>query len=214
MSTNADGGSPPAGGTPPTSQATPQPGGAPSTGGAGDGVSGAAGAQHVPYDRFKAVNDELVALRKWREEQEAASLSATEKAERKAAQAEAKAAAAEARLVTLERHDLIRTAAIAAGFVDPSDAVALIDASSVVDEKAATAAVADLAKRKAHLLAGPGQPRALGAPEGGNAGSGRPAGAGQPATNYDLNDPAQAQAYKESFGRELMQRLVKQRSSG
>ena len=200
-----DGGTGQAGGT------TPQGQGAQGQGGAGDGGSGAAGGQHVPYDRFKAVNDELVSLRKWREEQEAASLSEKDKAERRAAQAEAKAAAAEARLVTLERHDLIRTAALAAGFVDASDAVALIDTSAVSDAKAAVNAVADLAKRKPHLIAGPGQPRALGAPDastGGPTGAGR-ASSGQPQGHYDLDNPADVAAFKEGFGKELMGRLMR-----
>ena len=117
-------------------------------------------AQAVPYDRFKEVNDrskaleqELEALRKERDEREAAELSELEKERKARENAERERDEAKNAATELTRSGLIRAAAAKAGFTDPDDAVAFIDLSTIEDEGRAESAIKSLAERKAHLVA-------------------------------------------------------------
>lgn len=104
-----------------------------------------------------------------------------ERAQKKATDAEAKAATAEAKATRLERSAVIRTAAQAAGFHDPEDAVAhLSDRIGELDDEAkAKDAVEQLAKDKSHLVGKRPDPTAMGAlPAGGTSPTGEPPSAG------------------------------------
>lgn len=161
--------------------------------------------QRVPYDRFKQVNDERQALAsqveelaQWKATQEAKSMSDLEAAQKAAQDASVRADKAEQRAVKLERTQLVRQAAAAAGFTDPDDAVAFLDAklADLDDSDKAKAAVADLAERKAHLIAS------------GDAPPPRPAGMGS-LTNGHSTPPAaptdpNAEPDKAGLGAELM----------
>jgi hypothetical protein len=145
----------------------------------GDGTGGEEG--RVPLDRFQKVTSEnkelraqLDALAAEKAEREAAEMSELEK-ERKAREAaEAAAAAAAERATTLERNSWITSAASAAGFADPADAVALLSGEEVGDAASAAALVKGLGEKKPHLLAASGKgPKPLGTPLGGNAATGK-----------------------------------------
>lgn len=132
----------------------------------------AADEQRVPLDRFRSVTSENKELRgqldelsKWKEEQEQAALSELERERSAREKAEQQATEALDRANTLERSTWIRSAAAAAGFTDPEDAVGLIGTSSIEDADLAAKQVAALAEKKPHLIAqGPSAPSAIGAP--------------------------------------------------
>lgn len=113
----------------------------------------------IPYDRFQEVNKrakemerEVAELREWREQQEAANLSAQEREQKARERAERKAVEAEQKLQRLERSSYVRSVAQRLEFQDPDDAVALVDLGAADDERSAERLVRDLAKRKPHLL--------------------------------------------------------------
>lgn len=117
--------------------------------------------QRVPLDRFRTVTAENKELRsqldelaKWKEEQEQAQLSELDRERQAREKAEQQLAETAARATSLERSVWIRSAASAAGFADPEDAVALIGTDVVEDSDTAAELVKALAERKPHLLAG------------------------------------------------------------
>jgi hypothetical protein len=128
--------------------------------------------QRVPLDRFRSVTSEnkelrakLDELNSWKEEQEAAQLTELERERQAREKAEAEALTAAQRVEQLERGGWLRSAAVAAGFADPDDAVALIGTSDVEDADAAAERVRELADRKPHLLnAAESGPARIGAP--------------------------------------------------
>lgn len=136
--------------------------------------------RQVPYDRFKKVNDskkeierqlsEAKAALEERETQDMGEVDklrrAVEKAEQRAKDLEQKAAENEQRATNLERSGWVRSEATKLGFTDPEDAVAFVSLGDIEDQARASKAVADLAKRKAHLIAkkddaGPGLSKIL-----------------------------------------------------
>lgn len=134
-------------------------------------TDGTAAEQRVPLDRFRAVTGEnkelreqVGALEKWKEEQEQAQLTELERERSAREKAEAAALEAGERAQNLERGTWVRNAATAAGFTDPDDAVALLGTGGIDDLAIAQSKVAELAEKKPHLLAGPGQPAPIGAP--------------------------------------------------
>jgi len=128
--------------------------------------------QRVPLDRFRSVTSETKELRgqldelsKWKEEQEQAALTELERERSAREKAEQQAADSLDRANTLERSTWIRSAAAAAGFTDPEDAVGLIGTGDIEDALAAEKQVAALADKKPHLIAqGPTAPAPIGAP--------------------------------------------------
>lgn len=127
----------------------------------GNGNGGGKQAQTVPYDRFKEVNDrakaaedQLAELTKWKDEQEAAKLSDIERAEQERQKAEERATQAEQKALNLERSGFVRSAAQAARFTDPDDAVAFLEGKlgDLETPEQAKEAVAALAKSKPHLV--------------------------------------------------------------
>jgi hypothetical protein len=128
--------------------------------------------QRVPLDRFRTVTSENKELRnqldelsKWKEEQEQAALTELERERNGREKAEQEASEAVARANTLERSTWIRSAAAAAGFTDPEDAVGLIGTSDIDDADLAAKQVAALADKKPHLISqSPSAPSPIGAP--------------------------------------------------
>lgn len=129
----------------------------------------------VPFERFQKVNQQakeakqqaaqlakdIADLRAQMEDRETAGLpelererKRAEQLEKRAAAAEQKAAESDGRLAMITKRSWITAAALAQGFLDPSDASAFVDLTEVDDEKDAERAVRDLAKRKKHLLKG------------------------------------------------------------
>ena len=133
--------------------------------------------QRVPLDRFRQVTSEnkdlkaqLDELAKWKEEQEQAQLSELERERQAREKAEAAASEAAELAQNLERGSWLRSAALAAGFADPDDAVALVGTADVENAEAAAAKVKELADKKPHLLrTGEAGPAPIGAPLGGSA---------------------------------------------
>jgi len=131
--------------------------------------------QRVPLDRFRSVTQENQTLRsqldelsKWKQEQEDAALSEVERERVAREKAEADAASAHALVKQLERGAWVRSAAVAAGFADPEDAVALIDLDGVSEYDSAATAVRTLADAKPHLVAQTSSgPRPMAGPLGG-----------------------------------------------
>lgn len=131
--------------------------------------------QRVPLDRFRSVTAENKELRsqldelaKWKEEQEQAQLTELERERQAREKAEAAAAEAADRAQSLERGTWLRSAATAAGFADPDDAVALIGTAAAEDADTAARLVKELADKKPHLLnQAQSGPAPLGAPLGG-----------------------------------------------
>lgn len=126
--------------------------------------------QTVPYDRFKEVNEELKSTRtqledltKWKDEQEQKNLSELERERKERAKAETRASELESKLTNMERSALVRKAALSAEFVDPEDAVSMLDLTQIDDEEKAKAAVEKLAEEKDHLVKKAG-PTPIGAP--------------------------------------------------
>jgi hypothetical protein len=138
--------------------------------------------QRVPLDRFRSVTSEnkelrgeLEDLKKWKEEQEAAQLSEIDRERAAREKAEALAQEATEKAVNLERGGWLKSAALAAGFADPEDAVALIGTGEIEDTDAAAQAVKDLADKKPHLLQESSKgPAPLGSPTAGSAPSVNP----------------------------------------
>jgi hypothetical protein len=125
--------------------------------------------QRVPLDRFRSVTaenatlkSELDELKAWKDEQEQASLSEIERERQAREKAEAEATAASAMVAQLERGAWVRTAAMAAGFADPEDAVALANINTLENAEAAAEAVKNLADAKPHLLAAQSGPQPMG----------------------------------------------------
>ncbi len=115
--------------------------------------------QTVPYHRFKEANDrakaastQLTELQARLDEIENQGKSELERERSKRTEYEKQAGELSARIQNMERSGWIRTAALAAGFEDPDDAVAFISASSVESDADAEKAVKALAKRKPKLL--------------------------------------------------------------
>lgn len=158
--------------TPPP--ATPPP--ASGSGGSGEGKESAAEkrirelneAKKAAEARAQQAEDALKA--KEREE-----MSATERVQAEKEEAEKRAAAAEARATTLERGGWARAAANEAGFVDPEDAVQMLDLGSLDTETKVKNAVEKLKESKPHLI-GTGS----GAPAVPRPGFGNLGGTGQP----------------------------------
>lgn len=164
----------PEGGTPPAGD-QPDPAGTPPEAPAPEGTPDPPEGQQVPYERFKAVNDELKAQRervaefeRQQEQARLAQLTEQEQAEERARKAEAEAQAARERAEKLERDSWILGMASALGFADPQDAVALVDPAACTDQAAAQEAVKQLASQKPHLLGKPGTARPMGTPGGGH----------------------------------------------
>lgn len=128
--------------------------------------------QRVPLDRFRTVTAEnrelrtqLDELAKWKEEQEQAQLTELERERQAREKAEAQLAETAARATSLERSVWIRNAALASGFADPEDAVALIGTDVVENEETAGELVKALADKKPHLLSSAESgPATIGAP--------------------------------------------------
>jgi hypothetical protein len=113
----------------------------------------------VPYSRFAEVNQaakdrekQLQEMASRLEELENRDKSELERERAKRETFEKQAADMAARLERVERSNWIRSAAAAAGFEDPDDAVAFISTDSVESDTDAEKAVAKLAKRKPRLL--------------------------------------------------------------
>lgn len=142
-----------------------------------DATEQSEGDQRVPLDRFRSVTSEnkelrteLEDLKKWKEEQEQAQLSEIERERAAREKAEATAQEATEKALNLERGGWLRSAALAAGFADPDDAIALIGTKEIENSDGAAAAVKDLAEKKPHLLReGRDGPAPLGSPTAGNA---------------------------------------------
>ena len=127
--------------------------------------------QRVPLERLQKVTSENRTLREELDqlraaEAERAKAEMTELEQERAARAEAEAAAqaAAAQVQALERGGWLRSAATAAGFADPDDAVALVGTDAVDSADAAAERVKALAEAKPHLLGQqqPAGPRPLG----------------------------------------------------
>lgn len=115
--------------------------------------------QTVPYSRFAEVNQtakqaqqQLKEMQDRLEELENRDKSELERERSKRTQFEQQASELSARLERMERSGWIRSAAAAAGFEDPDDAVAFIPSDSIESSDDAAKAVKDLAKRKPKLL--------------------------------------------------------------
>lgn len=113
----------------------------------------------VPYDRFAQVNQEakqakqqLEELSNRLQELEDKDKSDLDRERTQRERAVSEANELKARLANLERGSLVRSAAAAAGFIDPDDAVGFVNLSEVESEKDAEQAVKRLAKRKQHLI--------------------------------------------------------------
>jgi len=113
----------------------------------------------VPYDRFQQVNEkaktlsaQIDELKAWKDEQEAKNLSDLERVTKAREEAEQRAQQAEQRAVSLERGGWVTSAAAAASFDDPSDALAFVDLNEIESERDAKRAVKELAERKPKLL--------------------------------------------------------------
>lgn len=115
--------------------------------------------QTVPYDRFAAVNEqakEAKAAQKKLEDRlqelEDKDKSELEQERGKRERLEAELQTAGERLVSLERGGWVRDAAVAANFVDPSDAVVHANLGEIESEADAKKAVKKIADEKKHLV--------------------------------------------------------------
>jgi len=149
--------------------------------------TGESGEQRVPLDRFQTVTSEnkelrekVAAYEQEKAERERAAMSELERAQAEAADEKKKREEAESKALQLERGGYLRSAAAAAGFADPEDAVALIGLDKITDLLEAQKAVKDLAEKKPHLIqSGTPGPRAIGNPlptPGSGSGSGGESG--------------------------------------
>jgi len=135
-------------------------------------TSGQVDDARIPLSRFQKVTDENRTLREqveqlnsWKQEQEQAAMSDLDRERVAREAAEQQLASAQERVVMMERGSLIRTAAAAAGLVDPEDAIALCDLNGVTSIDDALAAVTALVERKPHLVrASDAGPRPMGTP--------------------------------------------------
>lgn len=128
-----------------------------------------AGEQTVPYSRFAEVNQtakqaqkQLEEMQSRLEELENRDKSELERERSKRETFERQATEMQARLERVERSNWLRSAALAAGFDDPDDAVAFISTDSVESDADAEKAVAKLAKRKPRLLRETSAPTQIG----------------------------------------------------
>lgn len=134
--------------------------------------TGESGEQRVPLDRFQTVTSEnkelrekVAAYEQEKAERERAAMSELERAQAEAADEKKKREEAESKALQLERGGYLRSAAAAAGFADPEDAVALIGLDKITDLLEAQKAVKDLAEKKPHLIqSGTPGPRPIGNP--------------------------------------------------
>lgn len=151
-----------------------EPAGGNGGGAAGGDEKGSGGAsESVPYDRFKAVNDEKAAAlaRAATAEEELKTLKRAgqtdaERADAERADAIARAEAAEKRATDLEkaqtvseRSGWIRDAAAAAKFYDPGDAIARLSSDDLKTAASAERAVKALAEKAPHLVNAEGSSR-------------------------------------------------------
>jgi hypothetical protein len=126
----------------------------------------------IPLSRFQKVTDENRTLREqieqlntWKQEQEQAAMSELDRERIARETAEQQLTAAQMMVQQMERSQLVRTAASAAGLADPDDAVALCDLNAVTTADEALAAVTALVERKPHLVrSGEAGPRQMGTP--------------------------------------------------
>ena len=177
--------------TPPATPAATPPANPPAdqqqTGDSTDQQTGSS-EQRVPLDRFQTVTSEnkelrekVAAYEQEKAERERAAMSELERAQAEAADEKKKREEAESKALQLERGGYLRSAAAAAGFADPEDAVALIGLDKITDLLEAQKAVKDLAEKKPHLIkSGTPGPQQIGSPiptpGSGSGGSGRGSG--------------------------------------
>lgn len=165
--------------TPPATPAATPPPATPATGQQQTGESGQtgeqtgeSGEQRVPLDRFQTVTSEnkelrekVAAYEQEKAERERAAMSELERAQAEAAEEKKKREEAESKALQLERGGYLRSAAAAAGFADPEDAIALIGLDKITDLLEAQKAVKDLAEKKPHLIqSGTPRPTPIGNP--------------------------------------------------
>ncbi len=148
---------------PPVPAAAPDP--APDPAPVPDPAAEAGEDQRVPLDRFqqvtsqnKEMRDRLAELEQKEQERQREAMSELERAQAERDEERQKREAAESKALELERGGYLRSAAAAAGFADPEDAVALIGLDAATDQLAAQQAVKDLAEKKPHLVAKTGTP--------------------------------------------------------
>lgn len=124
--------------------------------------------------------------------------------------AEKRALAAEARATRLERGGWARSAASAVGFVDPEDAVAMVDLDSLDTETKVKNAVEKLKEQKPHLAPGEGQGQGQAGqvPPPGVPGFGNLGGVGQQQTPEVPIGPDGQPDTKLGLGRELLGALT------
>lgn len=138
--------------------------------------------QRVPLDRFqqvttqnKEMRERLAKLEEEEQKRQREQMTELQRAEAERDEERQKREAAEQKALDLERGGYLRSAAAAAGFADPEDAVALIGLSEIEDQLAAQQAVTELAQKKPHLIAsGKPGPTPIGNPLPGNGATPQP----------------------------------------
>lgn len=168
----AGGTTPPAQTPPATPPAATPPADPPATDPPAEDPPAAGSDQRVPLDRFQSVTSEnktlreqLAALEQEKAERERAEMTELERAQAEAAEEKKKREEAESKALELERGGYLRSAAAAAGFADPEDAIALIGLDKITDLLEAQQAVKDLAEKKPHLIqSGTPRPTPIGNP--------------------------------------------------
>jgi hypothetical protein len=202
---------PPAPGQP-TPTPSPEPGtppGSPPAAGEGEGEKKESGAEKRIREALEAksqAEQRVAELEREKSEREEAELSEKERAEKQRDDEKARADAAEAKATRLERQALVRTAAAAAAFADPEDAVAHLaarlekdapdsgDGAAIDTAAKAKAAVEKLLEARPHLKGGERPP---------GFGALAPAGAGNGTTEPAVDPDTGKVDEKLAAGQEL-----------